>query len=334
MTSDEAELRRVFTSASLGLTAYRSWAQQARRERRINIARLFDALSASKLARAEYSFRCLGETGTTARNVERALSGLEPEAIATGPVTATSPIARDLLARAQHALAANRDLRADEISDLFVCMHCGNMQEGTSPATCPECGTVAENQKPFRALEFMGTLGPHAIMHFLEHTEEALRKLSSNIDEHLLELRLQPNEPSFKEMVGHLADMDAVFRERAWLILETNKPELPPAHPPKLDAATVYRYQPIGSILDRYHASRKQTLSLLRGLTNAAWHRTGFHELYGAIDLLHQGNWVVSHERGHLVELAQLRHDALTTVPHAADDELHTPVLSEIIEGE
>lgn len=334
MTTDPAELQRIFTSASLGLAAYRSWAQQARRERRINIARLFDALSASKLASAEHAFRDLGETGTTARNVERALSGLEPEAIATGPVTGTGPIARDLLTRAQHALAEGRDLRADEIGDLFVCSHCGNVQEGTSAATCPRCGTVAEGHRSFRAIEFMGTLGPHAIMHFLERTEDALRKLSANISEQLLEQRLREDEPSFKELVGHLADMDAVFRERGWLILETEKPELPPAHPPKLDVATVYRHQPIDSILDHYHNSRKQTLGLLRGLTNAAWHRTGFHELYGAIDLLHQGNWVVSHERGHLVELAQMRHDLLNTVPHAVEEELNTPVMSEIIEGE
>lgn len=334
MTIDAAELKRIFTSASLGLSAYRSWAQQARRERRINIARLLDALSASKLAQAEFSFRRLGETGTTARNVERALAGLEPEAIATGPVTATSPMARDLLARAQHALAEQRDLRADEIADLFVCTNCGNVQEGASATTCAVCGTVAEAHKSFRALDSMGTLGPHAIMHFLEHSEEALLKLSSTIDEKLLEQRLEQHEPSFKELVGHLADMDAVFRERAWLILETDKPELPPAHPPKLDAATVYRYQPIGMILEHYHKSRKQTLSLLRGLTKAAWHRTGFHELYGAIDLLHQGNWVVNHERGHLIELAQMRHDLLNTVPHTTDEELNTPVMSEIVEGE
>src|SRR5438067_3315724 len=65
MTIDEEELRRIFTSASLGQTAYRTWAQQARRERRFNIARLLDALGASKQARAEHAFRQLGEAGLT-----------------------------------------------------------------------------------------------------------------------------------------------------------------------------------------------------------------------------------------------------------------------------
>ena len=332
--SDAAELQRIFTSASLGLTAYRSWAQQARRERRINIARLFDALAAVKMARAEASFRRMGETGTSARNVERALSGLEPESIATGPVTATSQVARELLTRAQHALTEQRDLRADEMGDLFVCSNCGNLHEGPTALTCPVCGTVAEAHKSFRAIDAMGTMGPHGIMHHLERTEEALRKFATNIEEGLLEKQLKTSEPSFKEILGHLVDMDAVFRERAWLILETDQPELPPAHPPKLDAAARYRDQPVASILDAYHNSRKQTITLLRGLTSAAWHRNGHHEVYGAIDLLHQGNWFVQHERTHIVELAQMRHDLLTTVPHNAEAELHTPLVTDASQGE
>jgi hypothetical protein len=150
-------------------------------------------------------------------------------------------------------------------------------------------------------------------MHCLEHTEESLRKLLAGLDDALLSQRPEDDSPSLKELAGHLADVDAVFRERAWLLLETERPELPPAHPPRLDAAAGYRDMPIVAILDTFKASRKQTINLLRGLTSAAWHRPGHHELYGDIHLLHQGNWVVSHERGHLVDMAQLRHDLLTS---------------------
>jgi rubrerythrin len=311
MTINEADLQRIVTSSSLSYTAYRTWAQQARRERRFNVARLFEALSAVKIVRADQSFRNLGEVGTTTRNVDRALSGLEPEAIATGPITGTNPLARDMLQRAQNALKQNRDLRVDEIGDLYVCGTCGYLREGVITTACPACGTVPEAHKVFRAVEAMGMLGPHAIMAFLEHSEEGLRKLTDGLDDELLAQTLAEDQPSFKELAGHLIDMDGVFRERAWLILETDQPELPPAHPPKLDAAAAYRSEPINTILDSFHESRRQTLNLLRGLTSAAWHRKGRHEIYGEIDLLHQGNWVVSHERTHLVEIAQLRHDLL-----------------------
>lgn len=335
MTTDEAELRRIFTSASLGQTAYRTWAQQARRERRFNIARLLDALGAAKIARADRAFRQLGEVGLTTNNVGRALAGLEPEATATGPITATTPLARDLLTRAQHALNENRDLRADELGDLYVCTTCGALREGQITAACEVCGTVPEAHKGFRAIEAMGTLGPHAIMAFLEHSEDSLRKLIVNVDEALLARRLIEDQPSFKELAGHLVDIDAVFRERAWLLLETDRPELPPAHPPRLNAAAAYRSQPMAAILDTFHATRRQTLNLLRGLTSAAWHRLGHHELYGDINLLHQGNWVVSHERVHLVEMAQLRHDLLVAdSPRHEAAELPEVVVSDVSEGE
>lgn len=342
MTIDEYELRRIYTSASLGLTAYRTWAVQARHERRFNIARLLDALSAAKMAKAEYAFQRLGEVGTTSSNVERALNGLEPESIATGPVTGTNPLARDMLQRARRALSEDRDLRADELGDIFVCTTCGFLREGQCLGACEVCGTVPEAHRSFRAIESMGTCGPHAIVHSLEHTEAALRKLADGVDEELLTrwpdlspLLKGEHPPSLKELMGHLVDVDAVFRERAWLLLETDRPELPPAHPPRLDSARAYRSQPIAEILEAFHESRRQTLSLLRGLTYSAWHRRGHHELYGDIDLLHQGNWMINHEHAHLVEMAQIRHDLLLAAGKvqqaSAPDE---PVTVELHEGE
>ena len=335
MITDEAELRRIFTSASLGQSAYRTWAQQARRERNFNIARLFEALSAVKLARAEQAFHMLGEVGSTTRNVERALSGLEPEAIATGPVTGVSPLARDLLERAQRALLRNRDLLASEMGDLFVCSTCGNLREYVLTGACPICGTVPEAHKAFRTADAMGTLGPHAIMGFLEHSEEAIRKIVDGLDEGLLGSVPTANQPSLKELTGHLVDMDAVFRERAWLLLETDQPELSPAHPPRLHAAAAYRNLPMAEILKAFHGSRRQTLSLLRGLTSVAWHRQGHHEVFGDIDLLNQGNWVVNHERAHLVEMAQLRHNLLVARGTQREMiDLPEVVVAEVTEGE
>ena len=335
MTSDQAELRRLYTSASLGHTAYRTWAAQARHERRFNIARLFEALAAAKLARAESVFQQLGEAGSTSGNIDRALAGLEPEAIATGPITGTNPLARDMLLRAQLALKENRDLRANEIGDIYVCTKCGALREGQITSACPTCGTVPEAHKPFRAIEAMGTLGPHAIMAFLEHSEEALRKLFDSIDEEILATQPGQGQPSLKELTGHLVDIDGVFRERAWLLLETDRPELPPAHPPRLDAAAAYRSQPMAAILASFHATRRQTINLLRGLTSAAWHRHGHHELYGEIDLLHQGNWVVAHERAHLVEMIQVRHDLLVlSQATQVSPDLGEVVVTNVSEGE
>lgn len=334
MTVDEIELRRMLCSTSLGYTAYHVWAQQARRERRYNIARLLEASSNVKRVRAERAFRNLGEVGTSATNIARALTGLEPDTVATGPVTGTSAISRELMSRAARALADNRDLIAEELGDLYVCGACGEMMEGPPPDVCPICGTVREGFLPFRAAEAMGPLGPHSIVWHLEHAEANVRALTEGMDDAILAQRAPSSGVSIKELIGHLTDMDGVFRERAWLILETEQPELPPAHPPTLSKATVYRGWPNRELLDAFHTSRQQTLSLLRGLTSAAWHRTGHHEIFGTIPLTHQGNWVVNHEKGHMIEIAQMRHDLMTRLNGENELKLPAQLVPEILEGE
>ncbi|RRR73422.1 MAG: rubredoxin-type Fe(Cys)4 protein [Candidatus Viridilinea halotolerans] len=332
MSLDEHEYRRLLCSMSLGYTAYHVWSLQARRERKFNIARLLAAASSVKRIRAELSFRALGEVSNSQENIARALAGLEPESIATGPVTGTGAISRELLSRAARALTENRDLLATELDDLFVCTGCGELIEGEVDA-CVVCGTVREGFHTFRAAESMGTLGPTSIMRRLEQSIETIKALISDIDEQLLAVRAVGGY-SIKELLGHLADTDEVFRERAWLILEMDEPRLPAAHPPKLAKAEIYRAHAVGDLFEHFQASRQQTLGLMRGLTAAAWRRTGNHPIFGVVPLTHQGNWVIEHERIHLVEMAQLRHDLLHQ-----HDQFNPPVLppnlvAEILEGE
>jgi len=332
MSGDEHEDRRLLCSASLGHTAYHAWASQARRERRYNVARLLEAASGVKRIRAERAFHALGEVGKTAANIERALAGLEPATIATGPVTGTTSLSRELMSRAAHALAEARDLTASELGDLYVCGSCGELMEGDSPAVCPICGTVREGFLSFRAAEAMGTHGPQTIVRRLDQGLATLRSLVADLDDELLARPVGGH--SLKELVGHLTDMDVVFRERAWLILETESPTLPSGHPPTLARASIYRTQPIADLLEAFTASRQQSLSLLRGLTAAAWHRTAYHTVFGTIPLTHQGNWVIDHERGHLVEMAQIRHDLLRHSPEELPLTLPPNLVPEILEGE
>jgi rubrerythrin len=332
MTHNDLEDRRLLCSMSLGYTAYYVWSVQAKRERKYNIARLLNAFSAVKRVRAERALRALGEVSSTARNIERALAGLEPEAVATGPVTGTQPFSRELLSRAARALDEGRDLVAEELDDLYVCSTCGELMEGAPPATCPVCGTVREGFLSFRAAEAMGALGPTTLVRRLEQTPETLQALVADLDDELLSWPV--GGYSLKELVGHLTDIDIVFRERAWLILETDNPRLPGADPPTLEKAAVYRTYPIAELLEAFTNSRRQTLNLLRGLTPAAWRRTGYHPIFGVIPLTHQGNWVVDHERGYLIEMAQIRHELLQRRFERRPMTIPDNLIPEVLEGE
>ncbi len=335
MNTSEQELHRLFTSASMGQVAYRAWATEARKERRFNIARLFDALCTARGARAERAFFATRGVGNTAHNIDCALNGLIPETVEMERITGTSDTSRELLGRAAKAIAERRDLNATELGDLYVCVTCGETREGTLHGACPTCGTVPEAHRAFLASEAMGTLGPHAIMHALEHTEATLRAMLSDVDDAILSCPGPDNTPSLKEVLGHLNDMNFVFCERATKILDTNNPQLSSAHPPKLVAAAHYRSRDIRAILQAFHDSRRECLLLLRGLTSAAWHRSADHVLYGHINLLHQGNWMVQHERAHLIEMAQQRHDLLVACGKGALDDERCDLIGERVnEGE
>lgn len=335
MNRSEQELLQLFTSASMGQVAYQAWATQARRERRFNIARLFDALAAARGVRAMRAFVRTYGVGSTAENVDHALNGDEPKSVEMQRITGTSERSREFLGRAANAMSLGRDLLACEIGDLFVCTNCGETREGDLVGACAVCGTVPEAHMQFLASEAMGTLGPHAITHALEHSEATLRSLLGDLDDRILSQRMPDGAPSLKEVLGHLNDMNLVFCERVRLILDTNHPELPSAHPPKLNAAAHYRGRDVHAILNAFHASRHDCLLLLRGLTSAAWHRTATHVTYGEINLLHQGNWMVQHERTHLVEMAQQRHDLLVACGEGCRDDARPDAIGERLnEGE
>jgi hypothetical protein len=52
------------------------------------------------------------------------------------------------------------------------------------------------------------------------------------------------------------------------------------------------------------------------------------------VPLTHQGNWVIEHERGHLVEMAQIRYDLLQHRPEDRPLSLPPALVPELLEGE
>lgn len=114
--------------------------------------------------------------------------------------------------------------------------------------------------------------------------------------------RPAPEEWSATEIVGHLADTEWVFVYRALRIARADPLPWTPAELEVYVAAADFQHRPLGDVTAEYVSVRAATVSLLRGLDQAAWERRApegwscrsvraiayniaGHELHHAIDL-------------------------------------------------
>ncbi len=162
----ETNLWAAFAGESQAHVKYLNFAEQARREKLLNIARLFEAAAYSEQVHASNHLRALGGIGDTAANLSEAFGGetFEVEemymaykevADAQGEEKAlrsmswaneAEKIHARLYAAAGSCLEAKQDIDA---TDVWVCPGCGFTMEGDAPDVCPICGQRHEKFRKF-----------------------------------------------------------------------------------------------------------------------------------------------------------------------------------------
>ncbi|HEX7050741.1 MAG TPA: DinB family protein [Longimicrobiales bacterium] len=84
-----------------------------------------------------------------------------------------------------------------------------------------------------------------------------------------------PGKWSFREVVGHLADVERVFAGRVlWIARDPDTP-LPSMEQDAWAANSAARERPLRDLLDEWSAARQATVALVRGLDAEALARTG-----------------------------------------------------------
>lgn len=98
----------------------------------------------------------------------------------------------------------------------------------------------------------------------------------------------------------------AVEREVWWTrfasILEEDEPHwswMEPGLEPDLENAT------LDEVLARHADARAHSVSILDGFDEAAWARTGTHDIYGVLDVVGLLRIVTNHDAEHLASLAE-----------------------------
>ena len=162
----EENLKAAFAGESQAHMRYLIFAEQAEKEGKMNLARLFRAIAYAEQVHATNHYRELGLIGDSPSNLQEAINGETFEVEEMYPAYdavaklqdeggATRSIHYALEAEKIHAgMYAEAKRKADagedvEIGKVYICPVCGYTIEGEAPDKCPVCGARHETFKEF-----------------------------------------------------------------------------------------------------------------------------------------------------------------------------------------
>ncbi len=162
----ETNLWAAFAGESQAHVKYLNFAEQARREKLLNIARLFEAAAFSEQIHASNHLKILGGIQKTLENLREGEKGETFEVdemylayIAVADAQDETRAQRMMMwameaekVHAQLYQAAQQNAAADqdiEATDIWVCTACGFTMEGEAPDVCPVCGAKHDKFRKF-----------------------------------------------------------------------------------------------------------------------------------------------------------------------------------------
>ena len=164
MTEDN--LKAAFAGESQAHMKYMAFADQAERDSKPEIARLFRAISFAEQMHAIGHLKVLGGIGDLVENLDAAIGGetfevheMYPAYIAVAELQEEKSARRSadwafqaekvhagLYAKAKEAAFSNQDV---QLGQVYVCSVCGWTGEGEAPDKCPLCGAKKEKFRVF-----------------------------------------------------------------------------------------------------------------------------------------------------------------------------------------
>lgn len=108
------------------------------------------------------------------------------------------------------------------------------------------------------------------------------------------------------EVMGHLVDFEAIFLERARLIVEQDNPDLPYYDPDELVIARNHNAQNLQGIYTRWVEHRATFLDYLAERDETAWERVGKHPRRGPLTLAQQLLLTGWHDINHLEQMTHI----------------------------
>jgi uncharacterized damage-inducible protein DinB len=204
----------------------------------------------------------------------------------------------------RRAARENRIIPRSEIPEVSVCRDCGEIMVGTSPPKCPSCGARAVTFREILPIHFLEPLAPQEALKTLHSAADEIAEVIRGLSEAQMAQVPAPGRWSIRDALHHLLVAQSLLAGRLDKLLAEENPTLSALASwmiPSPEAVSA------GEMLEQFRISRQHTVARLLNLPLQAWFRTGQHEEFGQVTLLHQASYFARHERYHLPRIEATR---------------------------
>lgn len=140
----------------------------------------------------------------------------------------------------------------------------------------------------------------------LSSTPRYLSRIASRMSTRQAGAPPAPGKWSVKEIIAHLADCELVYGFRYRKLLSEPRSELAAFDQNAWAEGTSYRARNIKTTLDSFTALRRNNVSILKSLPQAAWARKSAHPEYGELSLRQLVLHLAEHDRKHSAQIERI----------------------------
>ncbi|MBM3181183.1 MAG: hypothetical protein FJZ86_12620 [Chloroflexi bacterium] len=140
-----------------------------------------------------------------------------------------------------------------------------------------------------------------SVMGIISATPAALNGLLNGLDSSSWSRKLSPDEWSLTELVCHLRDSEREIHQiQIKLFNEQSEPFIPRPDTSVWASQRDYLHECGSSALKEFNIARRETLALLKNMTQKDWERKARHAIFGPTIFLEVISFIADHDRMHI----------------------------------
>jgi hypothetical protein len=145
----------------------------------------------------------------------------------------------------------------------------------------------------------------HYLLLGLEGTPSVVERLLHDAGDSDFDRRPDPERFTLREVMGHLADWEGVWLERAERMRCEDNPHLPGYDEAQWAIDHTYSRMDVAEQTRRFRSGRQKLMALLRDLSPEEWQRPCSHDEWGASDIEAMAVLILGHDGYHTRQIAE-----------------------------